>query len=96
MSDSVNPFIDNKGKLRHIIKKMLQSYKLDDPPTRREQLITPSILKIIMKRAKADRDIFITYLLIRAYFFTMRSCEYVATPGKPRTCIMTSDCILFF
>ena len=49
-----------------------------------------------MKRAKANRDIFIAYLLIGAYFFAIRSCEYVVTPGEPWTHIMTSDHILFF
>ena len=92
----VNPFVDERGRLRNMIKKMLNGYKLSDPLVKREAPVTPALLRMVKKKAKSARDVFIAHLLIGTFFYTMWSCEYVAMPGEPRTRIITSDRIHFY
>ena len=56
LGSSTNSFVNDKGKLRHIIMKMLKSYYVKDPPVKRESSITPSMLRFIIKKASSDRD----------------------------------------
>ena len=55
---------------------MLKSYRVCNPPIKRELPITLSIIRIIKKLAKAPRDKFIASLIVESFFFAMRSCEY--------------------
>ena len=95
-SEGTNPFINKKGKLQNLILKMLSSYKIRDLPIRREFLITPSILQIILKLAKSTRDIFIVNLIIGAFFFVIYSYKYVKIISEPRTSIILFNDISFF
>ena len=88
--------MNKKGHLRHMIKKMLQGYKLSDPLVKREAPVTPALLRVIKKKVRSTRDLFIVYLLIGAFFYAMRSCKYVATTGELRMKIITTDRIHFF
>jgi len=71
MSSGTNPFINEFGKLRNIIVKMLATYKAKDPPIKRELLVTPAMLRLIKKLVKTTRDIFIVHLLIGVFFYAM-------------------------
>ena len=93
---SINPFVDEREKLWHIIKKILHGYKLSDLPVKREAPVTLELLWVIKKKVKSTCNLFIAYLLISAFFYTIQSCKYVATSGEPQTKIISTDRIHFY
>ena len=82
LGSTINLFIDNRGKLCHIISKILKSYQVKDPKVQRKSPITPSMLRHIKKKAKSERFKFIANLITRVFFFVIRSCEYLKTPSS--------------
>jgi len=71
-----------------------------DPNTKRQKALSPSLLRhlligthsavmITAKDHAAD-------LIIGAFFFAMRACEYVKTPEEGKTKLITLGCIKFF
>jgi len=95
IGSAVNFFLDEKGKLRNIILRILKSYQVWDPPVKRESPITPAMLRHIKKKAASPRARFLANLVIRAYFFAIRSCEYSKTPGFHQTEVLTMNRISF-
>ena len=75
---------------------MLHRYKLTDPLIKTEAPVTPELLRIIKKKDKSIYNIFITHLIVGAFFYAMRSCKYVTAPREPWTNIISTDRILFF
>ena len=75
---------------------MLNAYDKIDMPTKRMSPITPKHLRIILTSAKSPRQIFIAHLIIGAFFFACRSCEYSTTPSEPRSKILKCGDIRFF
>ena len=53
------------------------------------------MLRCALRWASGERDILIAHLLIGAFFFACRSCEYVRTSGEPRTRILAINDIKF-
>ena len=51
LRESVNPFIDEWGKIRHMIVKMLDTYHSVNSSTKYKALITLSMIKSIIKKA---------------------------------------------
>ena len=70
---------------------MLDTYRSVDPPTKLKALITPSIIKSIIKKVNSSYEKFIKYLILGTFFFAVRSYKYVATSGESRIQIVTSD-----
>ena len=63
--------MDEKGKVQNIIKHMLYGYKVYDPLIKQEAPLTPSILLLILKKAKLLYKKFIMHLIIRVFFFAL-------------------------
>ena len=74
---SANPFKGPDGEFTVTIKLLLRTYKIEDPPTKRQQPLSPSGLRHIIKSAVGSRGKFVANLLAGAFFFACRSCEYV-------------------
>ena len=85
LMEGVNPFVNKKLQLRHLIKKMLSLYCLKDPPTRCKSPITPTIIQLICKLAKTPREKFIALLITGDFFYTMHSCKYSTTTSEPKS-----------
>ena len=62
---------------------MLQSYQVKDSPTKKEQPLIPTLIRIIRKRAKSQWDTLISELIMGVFFFAMRGYEYTKTLGLP-------------
>ena len=84
LNDQANPFTDNNGKLRYIVTSILSSYDKVDVPTKRMSPMAPALLRLMLSSAKSNRQIFISHLIIGAFFFACRSCEYSTTSNEPR------------
>ena len=93
---SANPFKGPDGEFTRTIQLLLRTYKIEDPPTNRQQPLSPSGLRHIIHHAVNTRDKFVENLLAGAFFFACRSCEYVKTAGTPRTQILLASDIRFF
>ena len=95
-STGSNPFRGPDGKLIRSVHLMLRSYKLSDPPVKRQQPLSPRGLRHILLNAGSPREVFVAHLLTGAFFLACRSCEYVTSPGKPRTQVLLASDIRFF
>jgi len=96
MNDQANPFTDGSGKLRYVVSSILHSYDKVDIPTKHMSPLTPSYLRLILSSAKSPRQLFIAHLIIGAFFFACRVCEYTTTPNEPRSKIIICGDIQFF
>ena len=74
----------------------MRAYGINDPPVVRQEPISPRALRVMLKSAKTKRDTFIANMIIGAFFFACRSCEYVRTPGEPRTRTIAAADVKFF
>ena len=95
LNESVNLFVNENSKMRNIVSNMLSSHKIKDPLVKRESLVTPSIIRIMLKLAKSKRHKFIMCFVIIAFFYAIRSCEHTSTHDEPRSTIITSNNVSF-
>jgi hypothetical protein len=80
-----NPLLDSHGKFAYILQQQLKSYKSTDPKTKQQKAITCSILRELRRHNQTARDIAAGQLASGAFFFAMRSCEYLKVPkGEER------------
>ena len=91
-----HPFQGRDGKATRKIKLLMRAYGINDPPVVRQEPISPRALRVMLKSAKTKRDTFIANMIIGAFFFACRSCEYVRTPGEPRTRTIAAADVKFF
>lgn len=91
----------NSNKLAPHIHKLIQAYDNQDPSQDREEAITPHHLRKIkqhIRELKHQTKLYhkhIPELLIGAFFFAMRSCEYSTVDTQGRTKRLTIGDICF-
>ena len=88
-------FKDKLGRLHGQIKRQIRGYKINDPVEKKQQPLSPRMLRRILRRASGGRGRLVANLLVGAFFFACRSCEYVRTSGEPRTRIVRVEDIEF-
>jgi hypothetical protein len=82
------------------IRSLFQSFNAVDPPAYRQRAITPKLLRKIYAFADTPEHRHSAYahaadLIIGAFFFAMRSCEYTLTATPGRTKMITLSGVLF-
>lgn len=84
------------------IRALLRAYSNADPPVNRQRAITPRLLRTLFAACGGHdptlRDTLHTHtadLIIGAFFFAMRSCEYLSTDTPGRTKIVVCKHIIF-
>jgi hypothetical protein len=90
-----SPFhVKGTGKLLPSLTSLFRAYKNVDPPVKVQKAITPRLLKALFrdlvgrrKTTNASNDIMchLADLVLGAFFFAMRACEYSTTPKVGRT-----------
>jgi hypothetical protein len=80
----------------------LKAFDNADPPPQRQKAITPKLLRKLFKLLAVDTKNTATTahahtadLILGAFFFAMRSCEYTKTAQKGRTKRARMGCIVF-
>ena len=73
------------GKQDIQLKLQLMGYKSKDPATKQEKAFTPFFFRQLYHRSITSMQLMIANLAILAFFFAMRSCEYVKTSGERKT-----------
>ena len=77
-----DPRHDSQGKLSRILSRQYAGYKTTDPPLKQQKAAPISLLRIVEKLKTTPRQQAIGELVIGAFFFAMRSCEYLEVATK--------------
>jgi hypothetical protein len=86
-----SPFhLQGNQELRPSILQLLRAFENFDPPPKRQKAITPRLLRCLAQYGLTSRIAERSYdhavdLIIAAFFFAMRSCEYTKTPKEGLT-----------
>jgi hypothetical protein len=81
-----NPSLDTDGKTSLLLRHQLRGYKNLDPSSKGQKPIPLNLLQEMVHRKSSDPGLIAYHqLTIVAYFFAMRSCEYLQTSGEKRT-----------
>jgi hypothetical protein len=76
---------NKQGGLHFFLRRQLKGYGNLDPATKGQKAITPGILRALTKFNDCEEAITTHQLYRGAFFFAMRSCEYMETVGERRT-----------
>jgi len=96
LADRQDPRLDRDGKLTLFLQRQLRGYKSLDPPVKAQPALTASILRCLQQSAISSFDRSLCDLFIGAFFFAMRSCEYVQVIGPRRTKLLCLKNISFY
>jgi len=91
-----DPRLDSDGKLAFLLQRQLRGYKSIDPGEVPQVAITGSVLRKFYTLSISPRDKALCELFIGAFFFAMRSCEYIKVQGPRKTKLLTLKNIRFF
>lgn len=73
------PRLDRDGKTCFLLQEQWRGYKNTDGNTKKQKAIPASVLRKMHQLASTPWEITVSFLLILALFFAMRSCEYLVT-----------------
>jgi hypothetical protein len=80
-----SPCHDSSGKFSKFLLDQLKGYKNDDPSACPQKALTPSILRELSQNDDGPVNRATHQLARGAFFFAMRSCEYLTVQGERRT-----------
>jgi len=89
--------VNDSGSIHPRIRSLLRGFESIDDPPNRQKAVTPALLRDLVKmvtnfpegsRHAAD-------LIVGAYFFAMRACEFCSTKNRGRTRILTCGNVTF-
>jgi hypothetical protein len=98
-----SPFhIEGSSQLLPTVRTLLKAFVNTDPPPNRQKAITPKLLKQLFKLLTHDTNssrppayAHTADLVLGAYFYAMRSCEYTKTPTPGKTKRVSMGCLVF-
>jgi len=94
--DRPDPTINIHGKTHRILRLQLSAYRHTDPAVKHQRALTIDfILKLYFHQA-TPVDVCLGPLAILAFFFAMRSCEYLTITGERRTKLLRVQDLRFF
>jgi len=96
LANRPDPRLDSNGKLVFILQRQLQGYKSADPGETPQVAVTGSVLRKFYNLSISPRDKALCELFIGAFFFAMRSCEYIKVQGPRKTKLLAVKNIRFF
>jgi hypothetical protein len=90
-----SPIHDAAGRLEPVLALQLKGYADEDPDPRPQQALPLEVVKRVRAMRTTARDEAIGQLVVTAFFFAMRPCEY-SDAGRGRiTTLVTIDDVLF-
>jgi hypothetical protein len=92
--------IPDGTKLWPTLRALLTAFDNVDPPPSRQKAITPRLLRRLFqlshrRQIRANEYDHAADIIIGAFFFAMRSCEYTLTPSPGRTKRVTLGSLIF-
>lgn len=91
-----DPSKDGTGNTAFLLSRQLRGYSNADPAEKREKAITVDMVRAIASRTLTEEDKAIGQLVVGAFFFAMRSCEYSKVSGPRRTKLLCLRNIQFY
>ena len=93
-----NPSHDEHGDLDWNLARQYRSYSISDPKKIQQKAIPLSVISLIAKINTTELQCATSQLIIGAFFFACRSCEYlqVPKPEEKQTKILTLSNIAFY
>jgi hypothetical protein len=95
LADRSDPRLNADGKLAFVLQRQLRGYSSSDPPPSPQIAITVSMLREFHKLSISAADKALCELFTGAFFFAMRSCEYVKVSGPRKMKLLTVNNIRF-
>ncbi|KAI2499964.1 hypothetical protein MHU86_14538 [Fragilaria crotonensis] len=80
-----SPVHESRGRLEPILAAQLKGYDNDDPETAQQQAVPAAVISIASRMKSTNLGEAVGQLLVTAFFFAMRSCEYSTVQGNRRT-----------
>ncbi len=96
LAGRADPRLDRDGKFAFILQRQLRGYRATDAPEKQQKAISGSVLREFHRLALSQMDQARCELFIGAFFFAMRSCEYLAVSGRRKTKLLAVKNIRFF
>jgi hypothetical protein len=96
LADRADPRLDTDGKFAFLLQRQLRGYSSTDKPESPQVAITASVLREFYKLSLSEVDKALCELFIGAFFFAMRSCEYVTVSGPRKTKLLCLRNIRFY
>jgi hypothetical protein len=96
LADRADPRLDRDKKFAFILQQQLRGYSIYDPPPNPQVAVTASVLREFIKLSTTKYDKALCNLLIGAFFFAMRSCEYLKVGGPRKTKLLAIKKFRFY
>ena len=80
--DREDPRLDKDGKTARILQQQYSGYRKEDPPERQQKAAPAALVEEVTKNKATNRLVALGQLVIIAYYFAMRSCEYLKVPKQ--------------
>jgi hypothetical protein len=91
-----SPIHEPSGRLLYVLGRQLKGYKNNDPGSKPQKALPPSVIREVATITNTPLDLAIAQLVVGAFFFAMRSCEYSTVSGERRTKLLQVSNIRFF
>ena len=93
---SVDPGLEDNGKMALNLKRQLDGYIIEDPPPSHQKALPVRIFRYILQNHSNKVEEAIGQMTICAFFFVMRSCEYSSVKVKGKTELIRLSDIVFY
>jgi hypothetical protein len=81
-----DPSLDTDGKTSFLLRRQLKGYANNDPASKGQKPIPLDLINKMITRQSLEPGLIVFHeLTLLAFFFAMRSCEYLKTTGERRT-----------
>jgi hypothetical protein len=94
--DLPDPSLDGQNNTSFHVLRQYKGYANEDPGEIQQQAVTGSVLIMLCLLSLAPLAVAISQLIVPAFFFAMRSCEYLSVPGERRTKLLCMRNVRFF
>jgi hypothetical protein len=91
-----DPRLDASGNTALLLRRQYRGYSNKDKPTNGQKALPPKVIIRMWEQAETPSEVLLSVLAIAAFFFAMRSCEYLLVEGERRTHIIRKADIRFF
>ena len=91
-----SPIHDNAGCLNYLLGRQPKGFKHSDPSSTPQKAVSPRVIRAIAAATDTPLDRTIGQLVVGAFFFAMRSCEYSSVYGERRTKLLKLRNICFY
>ena len=79
-----DPRLDPDGKPSRLLSAQYKGYRSADPPPKQQKALPGCVILRLYKHNKTNRTCALADLCTGAFFFAMRSCEYLRVSGSNR------------